>query len=78
MSEIMAEARACMAAEFIKRAEQIGCRASLDGALVIWRPLLPVDMVLDAVQLHDEIAAQIEKNRNVNTVDRKVNSNLGG
>tara|TARA_R100000687_G_scaffold83707_1_gene89636 strand:+ start:5723 stop:5893 length:171 start_codon:yes stop_codon:yes gene_type:complete len=48
------------ASDFIRSAKAIGCEPRLDRSWVVWKPPLPVEMLLDATRLSDEIAEELK------------------
>jgi hypothetical protein len=47
------------AADLIKRAQEAGCNASLQGSWVVWEPCLPVDILMESLPLNEQIAKLI-------------------
>jgi hypothetical protein len=56
------------AVDFIRSAKAIGCEPTIDGAWVKWQPALPPEMIMDALRLVNEIAAELEKGKVRQTV----------
>jgi len=44
------------AAKLIERAQQVGCHATLEGNWVVWRPALPVDLLMESMDVNAEVA----------------------
>lgn len=50
------------AAEVLRQAKELGCTPSKEGSWVVFRPPLPVDLILEASELGNEIAALVPSN----------------
>lgn len=49
----------------IERARKAGCVATITGDWVVWKPALPIDILMDAVNVNKEIA-EIVRQMDVN------------
>lgn len=44
-----------LAKQFLQRAESLGIKASIKGDWVVWKPVLPVEMLLEVPPISNEI-----------------------
>ncbi len=44
-----------LAKEFLQRAEALGIKASIKGDWVVWKPVLPVEMLLEVPPISNEL-----------------------
>ncbi|WP_088211483.1 hypothetical protein [Shewanella sp. Shew256] len=47
--------KAELAKEFLQRAEALGIKASIKGDWVVWKPVLPAEMLLEVPPISNEI-----------------------
>ncbi|WP_133179002.1 hypothetical protein [Shewanella decolorationis] len=47
--------RAELAKEFLQRAEALGIKASIKGDWVVWKPVLPAEMLLEVPPISNEL-----------------------
>lgn len=47
--------KAELAKEFLQRAEALGVKASIKGDWVVWKPVLPAEMLLEVPPISNEI-----------------------
>lgn len=62
MNKILDADKVKKAFEIIERAKQAGCHPSLEGDWLVWKPCLPIDILMEAVDLNTEIAAILNSN----------------